>query len=77
MKDDYTLFRSNIKKVRSFKGIASVELSKLADLRQQKRVSDIEDGRGSPELEEVIKICRALDCSLDDMLFKEPQLSFK
>jgi hypothetical protein len=34
-------------------------------------------GEQDPELEEVIKICQALDCSLDDMLFKEPQLVFE
>lgn len=74
--EDYTLFRTNIKQVRSFMLLSAKDLSDKAGLRQQKRVSDIEDGRGSPDLGEVIQLCKALNQPIDNMLFKVPKIIF-
>lgn len=48
--------------------LSAKDLSIKAGLRQQKRISDIEDGRGKPTLEEVYSICAVLDKPIDGML---------
>jgi len=73
---DLTLFRTNIIRVRAFRGLTSRELSERAELRQLKRVSDIEEGRGKPTLEEVMAICRVLEVSIDEMLYRQPKIQF-
>lgn len=79
MKIDFELFRKNVLMVRAAKGLNGFQLSEQAKLHQRKRVHDIEEGRGKPTLEEVAAICRILEVSIDDMLFKtvEIQLIFK
>lgn len=70
MNPDFTKFIANLKIARFMKGMSAREVSKAAGLRQLKRVSDIEDGRGMPSLYEVIAICKVLDQSMDDMITK-------
>lgn len=70
MNPDNLIFIRNLKIVRSARIMTAAELSERSDLRQLKRISDIEDGRGAPTLEEVKSICKVLDCSIDDMLYK-------
>lgn len=67
----YKIFAKNIAKIRNAQGLSARELSEKAKLRQLKRVSDIEDGRARPTLEETISICRTLGYPVDAMLFKE------
>lgn len=71
-----TNFRTNLQRVRAFYGWSSKELSEKAKLRQLKRISDIEEGRGNPTLDEIHSICFTLDLSIDDMLYKHPKLKF-
>jgi transcriptional regulator with XRE-family HTH domain len=71
---DYNIFRSNLKKARYLKEMTAVELSKAAKLRQAKRVSDIEDGRGHPTLDEVYSICHVLEQPIDFMLTREAKI---
>lgn len=65
---DFTKFRQNLKIVRASKGLTAKELSKKCDLRQMKRVADIEEGRGKPTLVEVVSICTELNVTIDNML---------
>jgi transcriptional regulator with XRE-family HTH domain len=74
-KVDYLIFRNNITKIRSSKGWTAKDLSEKAELRQLKRISDIEDGRGSPNLEEVCSICRVLGYPIDKMLYHEANVT--
>lgn len=69
-------FKDNLKKIRSAKGFSASELSDKCNLRQKKRVSDIEEGRGKPSLEEVVKICDILDVKIDDMLNKKIYVTY-
>lgn len=75
MKTEYSIFRRNVTKVRAVRGISARELSEQANLRNGKRASDIEDGRGSPSLEEVCAICKVLGYSIDEMLYKEAKFT--
>lgn len=71
MKTDLSLFRKNLIKVRVAKGVSARELSVQSNLRQFKRISDIEEGRGNPSLEEICSICKTLGYSIDEMIYKE------
>lgn len=68
---DFTIFRSNLKNARKVLDISAKELSERAKLKQAKRVSDIEDGRGSPSIEEIYALCEVLNVSIDDMMKKQ------
>ena len=65
---DYTNFINNIRKIRMCEGVTASELSKRCKLKQMKRISDIEDGRGKPSIDEVISICKELNFKIDAML---------
>lgn len=67
----YEIFRRNIVKIRSSQSLSGRELSEKANLKQKKRINDIEEGRGTPSLDEVCSICRTLGYNIDDMLYKE------
>lgn len=71
MKTEYPILRRNIAKVRVARGLSARELSEKAGLKQLKRVSDIEEGRGCPTLDEVCAICKVLELPIDEMLYKE------
>lgn len=73
---DLQLFRRNLVKIRSFRGLIAKDLSEKCGLRQLKRIADIEDGRGKPTLEELISICAFLGVKLDDMLYNIPTITF-
>ena len=74
---DFELFRKNLMKVRISKGISGKELSERANLRQKKRVNDIEEGRGKPSLEEVCSLCKELNVNIDSMLYKVAEVSIE
>lgn len=71
---DFHIFRDNLRKARFIKELTANELSKAAGLRQVKRISDIEEGRGKPSLDEVHSICVALDQDVSDMLYREGKI---
>lgn len=68
---DYNIFRNNLKKARYLMELSGKELSIKAGLRQQKRIADIEEGRGKPTLEEVFAICEVVGQPIDGMLKKD------
>lgn len=71
---DYTIFRNNLKKARYIMELTGKDLSLAAGLRQQKRISDIEEGRGKPSLEEVYNICDVLQQPIDKMIKCEAKI---
>jgi len=56
--------------------ITANELSKKCKLRQIKRISDLEEGRGKPTLDEVVSICNELGFKMDDMLHKKVVITY-
>lgn len=67
---DFSKFRRNLAVVRKSKEFSSKELSRLAELKQFKRINDIEEGRGMPSIDEIYSICKVLNVSMDDMIEK-------
>lgn len=65
---DFEIFRQNLRTIRDARGKTSKELSIDLKLRQQKRISDIEEGRGKPTLEEINTICNYFGYPIDDMI---------
>ena len=72
---DLSLFRKNLLIVRLAKGLGSKELAVKAGLKAMKRIYDLEEGRGTPSLDEIFSICQVLNVSMDDMLMKEAKVS--
>lgn len=62
------VFRKNLNIVRNARQISAKTLAEDCGMKQLKRISDIEEGRGSPTLEEVCMICTKLNVSIDHML---------
>ncbi len=71
---DYSIFRKNVFKIRLSQGLSGRELSERANLKQKKRINDIEEERGTPSLGEVYSICKTLGYSIDDMLNKKAEI---
>ena len=71
------IFRQNLSEIRQAKRLSAKELAIKANLKQQKRINDIEEGRGSPSLDEVYSICKVLQISIDDMLNKSIKIKFE
>ncbi|HMK58329.1 MAG TPA: helix-turn-helix transcriptional regulator [Nitrososphaeraceae archaeon] len=74
---DLAIFRNNLKVLRSVHRLSARELAVKADLRQLKRISDFEDGRGKPSLDELYSICITLNVSLDEILNKELRITYQ
>jgi len=74
---DYTNFINNIRKIRTCEGITANELSKKCELKQMKRIADIEDGRGKPSIDEVVMICKELGFKIDDMINGEVTITYQ
>lgn len=72
---DFTLFRENLVKARATRNISGRDLARKAGLRQIKRVHDIEAAKGSPTIDEVASLCKVLNYSMDDMIFKKSEIS--
>ena len=73
---DYTNFIHNIRKIRMCEGITAKELSKRCKLKQMKRISDIEEGRGKPTLNEIISICNELGIKIDNMIYGKVKITY-
>ena len=74
---DLEKFRINLRLARIVSDYSAKELSSIAGLRQQKRIADIEEGRGKPSLNEVSAICLALGQPMDYMLNNEAEIKIK
>lgn len=74
---DFTKFRNNLRKARYIQELSAKDLSIKCGLRQQKRIADIEEGRGKPSIEEIYAICEALNQPIDFMLNKESEMTIE
>lgn len=57
---------TNLEKIRRKKGITQTELSKLTNLSQP-YIHDLERGNRGAKPETLLKLARALDCTIDDL----------
>ena len=74
---DYTNFINNLRIIRTCEGITAKELSKRCELRQMKRIADIEDGRGNPDINEVVSICKELNIKIDAMINDKVKIRYE
>lgn len=72
---EFDIFRHNLKTLRISRGITAKELSEQAEMKQAKRISDIEEGRGKPTFDEVYTISLIFAMSLDKLLFQELRIT--
>lgn len=69
-------FRRNLRVLRASLDISAVQLSEKIKLKNGKRCIDLEYGRGNPTTEELLSISKHFKISLDDLLFREAQITF-
>lgn len=74
---DFKKFRQNLKNARLIAGLTGKELSERSGLKQQKRIGDIEEGRGVPSLAEINAICIILNQPMEEMLKLESTMVLK
>ena len=67
----------NIAVIRKAKGVSALDLSRDCGLKSQKRVNDIEEGRGRLSIDELIKIADYLGVSIDGILKKTAKITFE
>lgn len=60
-------FNKKLKKLREEKGLSQAELAKMASVSQT-AISDIETGNKMPKLDTAMKICKALNVKLMDVV---------
>lgn len=73
---DYPIFRSNLRKLRASLGKTGAELS--AELKMPaKRINDLEEGRCRPKLDEVCALAKLFQCSIDNLIYSDVQMSVK
>ena len=75
--NEFAIFRRNLKILRAFKNISSEELSKAIGSKTIKRVADFECGRCFPTFEEIIKIAKLFDVTIDNLMYKNIMVSFE
>lgn len=73
---DFGIFRENLIQLRKMSGKTAKELSVELGMRQMKRISDIEEGRGKPTLDEITATCDYFKVPIDDMLRRRILLKF-
>jgi len=74
---DFAIFRKNLKILRRAYDLSAKELSEKSGMKQIKRISDLEDGRGSPSIEEIYSICHVLGISIDKIMFHELRITIQ
>lgn len=60
-------FNKKLKNAREQKGMTQAELGQIAGVAQA-TICDIETGAKKPKLETAVKLCRALNVKLEDMV---------
>lgn len=70
-------FRTNLRVLRGQTKVSAVELSKEIGLKSGSRITDLEYGRGTPEMEEVILIANYFKVKLDEIIYKEAKIYFE
>jgi hypothetical protein len=73
----YERFRTNLRILCGSKDKSMVALSEEMGLRSGKRITDLQYGhRGNPTMEELHIITKYFGVSIDDILYKQAQISF-
>ncbi len=72
----FAIFRDNIYKMRTVLGKSQRELSAELNLKNEKRISDIEYGLSIPRSEELIKISEYFGVTIDDILNKQVTINY-
>lgn len=72
---DFDIFRENLRIIRKMTDKTSKQLSEDLNMKQMKRVADIEEGRGRPTLEEINAICNYFGYSIDDMMKRKATIN--
>jgi transcriptional regulator with XRE-family HTH domain len=72
---DFDIFRNNLRTLRQVHNFTAKDLSIKAEMKQQKRVSDIEEGKGSPSLDEIYTLSLIFNTSIDRLLFQELRIT--
>ena len=73
----YEKFRTNLRILRGQTNISGVELSKEIGLESGARITNLEYGRATPSMEEVICIASYFNVSLDEIINKQATILFK
>ncbi len=73
----YEKFRTNIRLLRAKKGWSGCEAGEKIGLKNGKRMIDLEYGRATPELEEILLISKCFNVKMDDLLHKEAIVTFE
>lgn len=61
------MFGKNLKEIRKFRNITQVELSELLGVSQQ-LLSKYEQNKAYPSVDVLLKLCKILDCSPNQLL---------
>ena len=61
-----------IEEIRKRAGITQAELSRRIEVSQG-FVSDMENGKAVPSLDTLVRIAKALNCTLDELVITEPE----
>lgn len=64
---DYVILGKNIKKFRQLKGLRQSDLAEICDCSDS-HIGQIENARGIPSLDTVVKISNALEVTVDRLL---------
>lgn len=72
----YEKFRTNIGILRAKEGLSGCEAGEKIGLKNGKRMIDLEYGRATPELEEVMLISKYFNVSIDEIINKSATIIF-
>lgn len=61
------LLGENIKRFRLGKGLSQVDLAALSNIEQAK-IARLESGQANPTLRTLVRICEALEISMEDLV---------
>ncbi len=74
---EYENFRINLRLLRNKWGLSAEALGKKLDLPKYHRIVDLEYGRATePKLDEVKKIAKFFNVTIDDLLYKKAAIVF-
>jgi len=74
----YANFRANLRTLRGTTDLSAEKFGKIIGFPKYHRITDLEYGRAKvPSLDEVVAIAKYFKVSIDDLLFKSPEITFK
>lgn len=69
--------RANIRLLHAKTGLSATAIGKEVGFAKHYRFQDLEDGRGTPKLDEIEAIAKYFEISLDDLLYKKARITFE